>query len=106
MKQSLMAVAVSLTLAGPAYADEIADVWKAKCKSCHAEDGSGNTKVGKKEKVADLTDAGWQERHSDEKIKKVILEGSPDNKKMKPFKDKLTEAEVDGLVAYIRAMKK
>jgi cytochrome c553 len=106
MKKLLAAAALSLSLAGPAFADESAEIWKAKCKSCHGEDGRGDTKVGKKEKVADMSTPEYQSKHSDAVLKKVIAEGSQDNKKMKPFKDKLSDAEMDGLVKHIRGLKK
>ena len=106
MKKTVIATLACLSLAAPAFADDaIADVWKAKCKSCHGEDGKADTKTGKKEKMEDISTADWQSKHSDEQIRKVIAEGEKDTK-MKAFKDKLSAAEIDGLVKYIRTLKK
>ncbi|MGA9520193.1 MAG: cytochrome c [Myxococcaceae bacterium] len=106
MKKLSIAVAMVFSLTATfAHASDVSDVWKAKCKSCHGEAGAAETPNGKKYKVDDITDAGWQSRHSDEKIKTVILEGKADTK-MKPYKDKLSEAEIDGLVKLIRTFKK
>ncbi len=106
MKKLCLAAAVAVSfVAAPAFAEESADLWKAKCKSCHGDSGKGDTKEGKKYKIDDMSDAGWQSRHDDAKIKKAISEGIPDSK-MKPYKDKLSEAEIDGLVKYIRSFKK
>jgi cytochrome c553 len=99
------ALVLALSLAANAYAEEAADVWKAKCKSCHGEDGKAKTKMGEKEKIPDLTLADWQKNHSDEKIRAAITDGSKDNAKMKPFKDKLTPEQIDALVKHIRALK-
>ena len=100
------AVLLSLTLATAAQAaDSAAEVWTAKCKSCHGGDGKAKTKIGEKEKITDISDAGWQARHSDEKIRKVIAEGSPENSKMKAYKDKLTPEQIDALVVYVRGLK-
>jgi cytochrome c553 len=88
-----------------ALADEARDIWAAKCKLCHGEDGRAKTKTGKKEKIPEFTSPKWQARHSDSFIKKTIQNGSEDNPKMKPFKDKLTEQEIDSLVLFIRAFK-
>jgi mono/diheme cytochrome c family protein len=99
------ALVLTLSLAANAYAEEAADVWKAKCKSCHGEDGKAKTKMGEKEKIPDMTQAGWQKGHSDEQIRTAIAEGSKTNNKMKPFKDKLTGEQIDALVKYIRTMK-
>jgi cytochrome c553 len=95
----------SICLSSAAFADTIPEIWKAKCKSCHGEDGKADTKTGKKEKIADMTTAAWQKEWTDEKQKTIILEGSKDNKKMKPFKDKLKAEEVDGLIKFIRELK-
>jgi cytochrome c6 len=106
MKKLSIAVAMVFSLTATfAHASEVADLWKAKCKSCHGEAGAAETPNGKKYKVDNLTDAGWQSRHSDEKIKKVIMEGKKDTK-MKAYKDKLSEAEIDALVKHIRTFKK
>jgi mono/diheme cytochrome c family protein len=97
---------LTLTLAfTPAFADEAGDIWKAKCKGCHGEDGKANTKVGQKEKVADVSQAEWQKKHTDADIRKVITDGSEKNSKMKAFKEKLTPEEIDSLVKYIRGLK-
>ena len=99
------ALVLTLALAANAYAEEAKDVWNAKCKSCHGEDGKAKTKMGEKEKVPDMTQADWQKNHSDEKIRDAIVNGSKDNPKMKPFKDKLTPEQIDALVKYIRTLK-
>jgi cytochrome c len=104
--KKFLAIALTLSFAPAAFAEEAAEVWKAKCKSCHGEDGRAKTKVGAKEKMTDITTAEWHAKHSDEKIRKVIADGSENNNKMKAFKDKLSAQEIDALVAYIRTLKK
>ncbi len=105
MKKLCLAVAVSFAFAGASLAADVAENWKAKCKSCHGDTGKGDTKAGKKEKVRDMTTAEWQGKWTDEKIKDVIANGSKDNKKMKAFKDKLSAEEIDALTAHIRTFK-
>ncbi len=105
MKSIRVALLISFSFAAVAHAAPVAEVWKEKCKSCHGETGKGDTKQGKKEKVDDMTNAGWQTKWTDEKIKTVILDGSPDNKKMKPFKEKLSAEDIDALVKHIRTFK-
>lgn len=95
----------SLTFSASAFADDSADLWKAKCKSCHGATGQADTKEGRKSKIDDLSLPAWQAKHSDEQIKKVILDGKKDTK-MKAYREKLSEAEIDGLVRYIRTLKK
>lgn len=104
MKKQL-AVVLALSLSGAAFAeDSVADIWKAKCKSCHGEDGKAKTKMGEKEKIPDFSNAAWQKKHSDAELKDVIANGSKENAKMKAFKDKLTPEQIDGLVKYVRGM--
>ena len=107
MKKYLTAAVLALSFAGVAAADDsgIDDVYKAKCKGCHGEDGKARTKVGIKEKVKDMTSAEWQAKQTDADIKSVIADGSKDNKKMKPFKEKLSAEEVEGLIRHIRGFK-
>lgn len=107
MKTLLAAIVLGLSFTSIALADDSAeDVYRAKCKGCHGDDGKAKTKIGAKEKIADMTDPGWQSKWSDEDIKKIITEGSPKKgSKMKPFKEKLTPGEIDSLVPYIRQMK-
>lgn len=93
---------VTLLLSGTALAESGAELWSAKCKSCHGADGKANTKMGKKEDIDDLSNPGWQKRHSDEKIRNVITNGSKKNSKMKAYKDKLTAEQIDLLVQHIR----
>ncbi|MGQ0504374.1 MAG: c-type cytochrome [Myxococcaceae bacterium] len=106
MKKLLLSVALSTTFATGTFAADAAENWKAKCKSCHGDTGKGDTKVGQKEKVEDLSTAEFQSKHTDADIKQVIAEGSTENKKMKPFKEKLTPEEIDALVKHVRAFKK
>jgi cytochrome c6 len=102
-----LALLLSLSLATAARAEETtAEVWTAKCKSCHGPDGRAQTQMGKKEAIVDMSQPAWQQAQTDADIREAIAEGSPRNKKMKPYKDKLTPQQIDALVAYIRTFKK
>ena len=81
--------------------------WKAKCASCHGADGKGDTEQGAKVGLPDFKSAAWQKATPDAKIKQKIVDGSTKEKggvklEMDPYKDKLDEAQIDSLVAYIR----
>ena len=106
MKKLCVAAVLAFSFAAPAFADDApADIWKAKCKSCHGANGDADTKEGKKSKIKDMTDPQWQAKNSDAEIKKVITDGKPDTK-MKAYGNKLSAGEIDGLVKYIRTLKK
>jgi mono/diheme cytochrome c family protein len=98
---------LTFLLGTTAGADSAEEIWKdkGKCRECHGDDGRGHTKVGKKEKIPDLTSQKWQSKHSDAQIKDTITNGSEDNPKMKPFKDKLTPEEIDSMVKFVRGLK-
>jgi cytochrome c6 len=93
----------TLGLAAPA-----AENWENHCTKCHGEDGKGQTKVGKKLKLKDYTDAKVQAEMKDEDMIKATADGILDaagKEKMKGYKDELTADEIKDLVAYIRKFK-
>jgi cytochrome c553 len=96
-----------LAAASAGFAAAAAENWD-NCAKCHGADGSGNTKIGKKYKLKDYTDAAVQSALKDDEMFKAIKDGvTQDGKeRMKAFKDDLSDAEITDLVAYIRKMKK
>lgn len=102
----LLGVALGLT-AGVALAAPAAENWENNCASCHGADGKAQTKVGKRLKIKDYTDAKVQAELKDEEMLKAILDGVTieGKEKMKGFKGELSEQECKDLVAYIRQLK-
>ena len=47
--------------------------WKAKCASCHGEDGKGATEQGKKMGVRDMTSADFA-KETDARVKRALIE--------------------------------
>jgi mono/diheme cytochrome c family protein len=89
-------------------ADSAKDVWEKDCQKCHGADGKGDTKMGKKVEVKDLTDAAVQTAAKDADLTKAIKEGVKDKEgkeRMKAYAD-LTDDQVKELVAVVRAFKK
>lgn len=83
------------------FADTAAD-FKAKCASCHGADGKGDTAIGKNMKVKDLSSDEVQ-KQSDADFTTVIEKGK---KPMPGYEGKLTKEQIDGLVKYVRSLKK
>jgi cytochrome c6 len=98
----LMAAAALLVVTIPASAQEGAALFKAKCAPCHGPDGRGDTSMGKVLKVRDLSSADVQ-KQTDAQLTEVIESGKG---KMPAYKGKLTDAQIKGLVSYIRSLKK
>lgn len=104
----IIAASVTFLLASAlGFAAPAAENWDNHCAKCHGADGKGQTKVGKKLKLKDYTDAAVQAKLTDEEIIKVTTEGvMVDGKeKMKAFKDELSADEIKDFVAFIRAFK-
>ena len=74
-----------------------------KCASCHGKDGRGKTFKGKLSHARDFTDAAWQNDVTDERLFNSITNGRG---KMPAFKKKLSEAQIDELVAYVRRFRR
>lgn len=107
MKKYIILTAASLVLAslsGFAGVDAKA-VWDKQCKKCHAEDGSGDTTLGKKLEIKNYTDKAALKDFSDEDLFKATKDGV-DKTKMAGYGKKLSDEEIHALVAYMRAMVK
>ncbi len=74
-----------------------------KCASCHGQDGRGKTFKGKLSHARDLTSSEWQNDVSDERLFNSISNG---RNKMPAFKKKLSEAQIDELIAYVRRFRR
>jgi mono/diheme cytochrome c family protein len=86
-------------------------LWRAKCASCHGEDGKGQTDQGKKMGTADMTTAAWQKSLTDDQMNKGIADGLKRDKdgkhqEMDAFKEKLKPEQIAALVVYVRALGK
>jgi len=80
-----------------------ASLFGSKCALCHEKDGSGKANW-KAKGQPDLRDANWQKDHSDGQIADVIRNGK--EKFMPAFKSKLSDEDINAIVAHIRTLKK
>lgn len=100
-----------LLFAGAALASFGADAaanWGEHCAKCHGDDGKGQTKMGKKLAIADLTDPKVQEKFTDADALKAMKEGLKDKDgkvAMKPIEG-VSEADMKVLIGYVRGLKK
>ena len=103
MKLILTASILGLAMAGSAFADAAAGkaVYMAKCKACHGANGEGNPAIAKMKGVT-MKALGSKEvqAKSDAQLKKDSTTGIG---KMPPVK--LTDAEADSMVAFLRTLK-
>jgi cytochrome c6 len=93
----------------PARAADVKENWTKHCVKCHGEDGKGDTKMGKKAGVKDLTEAKTLEGKKDDQLFKSVKEGVKDGDKtlMKAYGEEgLSDDEIKALVAHVRTFKK
>ena len=97
---ALGALVLGLTAPMVSAADDSADLFKQKCAMCHGENGAG------KGKVPALSSAEAQQK-SDADFKTVVEKGVKNDKGMMAgYEGKLTPEQIDGLVKYMRSLKK
>jgi mono/diheme cytochrome c family protein len=106
-----IALFIALVVSGSVClrAADLNENWTKHCGSCHGKDGKGQTKAGKMADTKDFTDAKYQESFNDEDALQQVKLGLKDKNgkdRMKPFQEKLTEAEIKELLAYVRKFKK
>jgi len=73
------------------------------CDTCHGKDGQAKTFKAKFNHARNLTDAKWQAEVSDERIFNSITNGKG---KMPAWGKKLSETQINALVAYVRKLKR
>lgn len=97
----------ALIAAGSALAASASDNWENHCTRCHGADGKGQTKVGKKLQVRDMTTAEYKSKLDDAKALTSLKEGiKKDGKEIKKsFASDLSDAEIKELVGYVRNLK-
>lgn len=88
-------------VASPSAVDGAA-LFNRQCAQCHGRDGRAKTKRGRQTHTRDITTAEWQDDVSDERIFNSISRGKG---KMPAFK-KLSDSNIDALVAYVRRLRK
>lgn len=108
MKKQAVVWALALGLGAGALAvraEDAGKIYAAKCQSCHGKDGKGNpamTKVLKADAGAlSLVDDASLAK-TDAELVKITLDGVG---KMPKYQGKLTEADVQAVTEYVRALK-
>ncbi len=107
VKITVLACLFGGALCWSAAAGDVTATWNMNCAACHGKDGKGQTMMGRKLGIKDLTDAKVQASFTDDQAAKAIKEGVTDNgqTKMKAFADKPSDDDVKALVAHIRSLK-
>jgi len=79
-----------------------AEIFAAKCASCHGKDASGTTTIGKKLGLRDLGSPEVQ-KQTDQQLYDIMAKG---RKKMPAYEKKMSAEQIKDLVTYIRTLAK
>ncbi len=94
---------LSISLAVPAVAQQSGEAtYKAKCAMCHGADGTGNTSIGKNMKLRSFK-SPEDVKATDAELVKQTKDGVG---KMQGYAGKLTDAQIQDVVTYIRTLQK
>ena len=94
---TVLACGILAVCASPAFADDAAATFKAKCAMCHGADGKGG-KMGTRDFASPEVKA-----ETDAQLTDIITKGKG---KMPSYSSKLSDADIKGLVTYIRGLAK
>jgi len=100
---TLLSVATAVLVA-QAFGADLAigkSIYGDKCLKCHGEKGRGDGRKAAdlEKKPADYTDRAKMAKFTDDDLKKAVKEGK---KPMPAFGKKLTDEQIDNVIAYIR----
>ena len=81
-------------------------IYQARCETCHGPQGKGDGPIGKmlKPPATDFKSA-QSKKKSEDKLRDIIENGVP-NTSMVAWKDQLTEAEIQDVLAYVLTLRK
>jgi len=109
MKKSIIVTIATLGAAlATASAGDVKENWEKACTKCHGADGKGQTKMGQKVGIKDLTDTKVQEAFTDEAAFKAIKEGlkDKDGKTQMKAAEGMSDDDIKALVKHVRSFKK
>lgn len=100
----LIALPISKSIASPVQRSAKL-LYRKQCSKCHGMDGRAQSSKAKFAHARNLTDAKWQDDVTDERIFNSIMNGRNVRGNMPKFSDRFSEAEVNGLVTFVRELR-
>ncbi|OLC22443.1 MAG: cytochrome C [Acidobacteria bacterium] len=101
LRDTFRLLAFLLLISTCSLAETAAETYKTTCAMCHGPDGKGETALGKNLHAKDLTSDEVRKK-SDAELSTIIVKGKEN---MPGFEGRLTQAQINGLVKYIRSLK-
>jgi cbb3-type cytochrome c oxidase subunit III len=81
--------------------DDAGALFGSQCATCHGKDGKAKTFKAKFNHARNLTDSTWQAEVTDERLYNSIHNGKG---KMPAFGKKLSDPQINALIAYVRTL--
>jgi cytochrome c6 len=108
LTKKTLVLTAGLLIAALAQAGDAKEIWEKSCVKCHGADGKGQTKMGQKLGIKDLTDTKVQDGFKDEEAFKAIKEGLKDKEGKTQMKaaEGLSDDDIKALVKHVRSLKK
>jgi len=103
-KSCILLLCIAAFVSAPALAQDRtgADTFKNRCAICHGMDGLGQTPAGKIFLAASLK-SPMVTHQSNRELHDIIKNGK---NKMPQFKNTLSDAQIDAVIAYVRKFSK
>ena len=107
MKKLIIGAFAVIAACALCSAADVKENWEKACAKCHGPDGKGQTKMGQKLGIKDLTDPKRQAELKDEEAFKAIKEGikDADGKIKMKAAEGLSDDEIKALVKHVRTLK-
>lgn len=109
MKKTTFLTVLSFLGAGlVAFAADPKANWKEHCAKCHGPVGKGDTKIGKKLRIRNLTTAKVQAEFTDEQALEAMKQGLMNEQGKVTMKaaEGLSDEELTALVRFVRGLKR
>jgi mono/diheme cytochrome c family protein len=78
-------------------------LYEKNCAKCHGADGQAKSFRGKMTHARNIANADWQANNTDQDIVDAIKDGP---KSMPSFSKKLSDAQINAVVRYVRTLKR
>jgi cytochrome c553 len=91
-----------------AFAADGAATWSDNCAKCHGAEGKGDTNIGRKLRISDLSEAAVQAQFTDDQAFSAVKDGfkDKDGKLRMKAVEGLSDDDIKAVVQHLRTLKK
>jgi cytochrome c553 len=91
-----------------AFAADGAAIWSDNCAKCHGAEGQGDTNIGRKLRISNLSEAAVQAQFTDDQALSAVKDGVKDKDSKVRMKavEGLSDDDIKAVVQHLRTLKK